>query len=252
MLNERTAELIQADIDGELAERDRSELEAALEQSAEARQFRDEMVRVAQLLESAPDLDPPWGLRRRILDNIKLPSRPRLAAAMSSLWSGPVSYGLAMAAGMLIAIGFAEVAPQGQEDLPGLVGTMVTNGADLPGSAAGALQIDLAAVNGRVNLKPVEDQAWVLEFDLQSSQAVEVAVDLGSSGLTFGGFANQDSGVENFTVSGGDVRVINEGNHRFVLFLRDAPERGVAPQEIAIAVNIAGNTVFRGMLESRG
>jgi hypothetical protein len=251
MLNERTAELIQADIDGELADGDRSELEAALEQLAEARQFRDEMNRVAELMKSAPDLDPPWGLRRRILDSIQLPSRPRLAAALSSLWSGPLSYGLAMAAGMLIAIGFAEVAPQGQEDLQGLVGTMVTNGADMPGSASSGLQIDLAAVNGQVSLKPA-DQAWALEFDLQSTEAVEVAVDLGSSGLSFGGFANQDSGVENFTVSGGDVRVMNQGDHRFVLFLRNVPEQGVAPQEIAIAVNIAGNTVFRGMLESRG
>ena len=42
-LDERIAELIQADVDGELGQADRAELTSALEQSSEARKFHDEM-----------------------------------------------------------------------------------------------------------------------------------------------------------------------------------------------------------------
>lgn len=250
MLNERTAELIQADIDGELAESDRVELTAALEQSAEARQFREEMARVANLMADTPDVDLPWGLRRRILDSIKLPSPSRLSV-LSSLWTGPASYGLAVAAGVLIAVGVARVAPQSPEDLNGLVGTMVSKGSEITRSASSELEIDLDSVQGKVRLKDLE-QAFALEFDLQSSETVEVTVNLGETGLRFGGFANQDASVENFEVSGESVRVMNQGDHRFVLFLRSMPGTGEGPQEIGIVVSHQGDTVYRGLLESRG
>ena len=246
--DERIAELIQADIDGELPAQDRAELAAALDGSETAREFHAEMAKLAKLLADTPRADPPWGLRRRILDSIELPTPRR-----PSGWLRPASYGLALAAGVLIAVGVSRFSSQGTKDMSSLVGTMVSRGYELPNESASQLAINLAAIQGKVHLKSL-DQAWALEFDLQSADPVEVAVDLGGSGLSFGGYANQDAnaGTENLQVSGEQVRMMNEGSHRFVLFLRRMPERGSGSQQIGIAVSHQGETVYHGLLTSAG
>ena len=56
MLEQRVIELINADIDGELGQAEKEELEAILESSAEARVMKVELLKLANLLESTPDL----------------------------------------------------------------------------------------------------------------------------------------------------------------------------------------------------
>ena len=245
---ERIAELIQADVDGELAAEDRAELSLALEDSAEAREFHDEMTRLARLMADTPDLDPPWGLRRRILDNAILPARPHL-----SRWLRPASYGVAIAAGVLIAVGVTQMTPQTPQDMSSLVGTMVSQGQDLSRPPTSELIIDVESVQGKVRLKDL-DLAWAVEFDLKSEDAVEIVIDLGETELSFGGYANRDEHTrnENFEVSEGKVWMTNDGSHQFVLFLRRVPEGNKGSQEIGIAINQRGETVYQGLLESRG
>lgn len=252
MLSERTAELIQASIDGELAGDRESELAAALEHSAEARQFQVDMSRVGQMIADLPEVDPPAGLTRRILDNIELPVRSRLArwsADFASAWLKPTSYGLAVAAGVLIAVGVVYVTPQHPDDVRQLVGTMVRGGHDLPGAVSGELDIELAMLHGQIRWKDL-DQAWALEFDLRSDDAVEIAIDTYGSSLEFGGFARQDgnSGLDAIEVSGSKLRVMNRGSHQFVLFLRDKAEAASGTQEIVVLVNHRGAEVYRGSL----
>jgi len=206
------------------------------------------MTRVAKLLSNTPDVDPPWGLRRRILDSIELPARQRFSG-----WLKPASYGLAFAAGVLIAVGVSQLATQEPEDMSSLVGTMVSKNHELPHPAMSELAIDLEGVQGQVRLKNL-DVACAIEFDLKSKDDVEVAIDLGGSGLSFGGFADQGENVaiKNFEVSGEKVRMMNQGSHQYVLFLRRAPEGSNGSRQIGIAVNRQGETVYHGLLESRG
>ena len=89
---------------------------------------------------------------------------------------------------------------------------MVSQSHNLPSTVTSELAIDSAAVRGQVRLKNL-NSAWAVEFDLQSSDAVEVAIDLGGTGLSFGGYAGQ---------------------------------------EIGIAINHQGETVYHGLLASRG
>ena len=245
---ERIAELIQADIDGELAADDRAELDSALESSAETRKFHDEMARLAKLMADVKDLDPPWGLRRRIIDNVKLPPRP-----VWSRWARPASYGLAVAAGVLMAVGVTQISPQGSTDMSSLVGTMVSRGAELSRPSSSELSIDVEAVQGQVLLKDL-DSAWAVEFELNSNDDVEIAIDFGKAGLSFGGYANRDgsSKNENLEVSEGKVTMTNNGSHQFVLFLRRVPESSEGSQMIGITVSHQGEAIFDGLLESRG
>ncbi len=249
MLDERIAELIQADVDGELAEEHRAELNLALEHSSDARVFQAEMKRVAEIFAQTPDIEPPIELENRILDGVDLPSRSSILAGHAS-WFKPASYGLAMAAGVLLAVGVGQLKPQDQLDMSKLVGSMVQNRHELSAPAAGQLGINIEAVQAQFQLTSLE-QALVVEFDLNSTEAVTLVMDLKGSGLTFGGFAKQDVGVENFEVSGRKVRVSNQGAHQYVLFLRGVPGESAGQQDIGIVVHQQGEIIYSGALEPR-
>lgn len=256
MLNERTVELIQAGTDGELTMSEQSELEAALAQSAEARKFHEDMSRINQMIASLPDVEPPMGLTHRILDSIHLPAKSRFAALSSFFdrsWLAPASYGLAVAAGVLVAVGVVQMAPQSQDDMSSLVGTMVSEGPKASQPVSGELKIDLSQVQGHVKLKN-SDQAWALEFDLSSESEVEVSVNMLDAGLEFGGFARQDGSLnlENIEVSAEKVTVSNQGDHQFVLFLRHNVSASSGLKGIGIAVSQGGKVVYQGLLESKG
>jgi hypothetical protein len=245
-LDSRIANLVQADVDGELGAEQRAELSAAMQSSAAARALHADISRVSALLAETPEMDPPWGLQRRILDSVKLPARSRLPG-----WKTPASYGMAIAAGVLIAVGVGQIGPRGSEDLTSLVGTMVSQGEEIYGPATASLAIAMSEVQGQVRLKQIS-QAWALEFDLKSTEVVEVSVDLAGTGFRFGGYAGQDEheGISNLQVAGEKVRVTNQGSHQFVLFLRSSAPEDKGSQEIGIAIDHRGNSVYRGLLES--
>jgi hypothetical protein len=254
MLSERIAELIQADVDGALDPSDRDELQTALEHSEVARAFRIEMQKLAGILESLPDLEPPMGLSRRILDSIELPA-PRQVPLWLKNWLRPVSYGFAVAAGMLMAVGMVKLMPLADSDMSSLVGSMVKQGAGitdvLPDSALGQLGVDLDAVQGSILLKDL-DGALALQFDLDSSEPVEVAVDLGHSGLEFGGIAQDTSGLAMFKVSGGNLRVMNEGTQKYVVFLKHSVSTNASDKKLGVKISQDKLTVFEGSIAFGG
>ena len=57
-------------------------------------------------------------------------------------------------------------------------------------------------------------------------------------------------GVEDFEVSGGEVRVSNQGAHQYVLFLRGVPGESAGQQDIGIVVHKQGEIIYSGALES--
>jgi hypothetical protein len=249
MLDERIAEFIQADVDGELAEEHRNELNLALEQSSDARAFRDEMKRVAEIFAQTPDIEPPAELGSQIIDSVDLPVRSSVITGHAS-WFKPASYGLAMAAGVLLAVGVGQLKLQEQQDMSQLVGSMVQNNHEVTTPSAGQLGIDIEAVQAQFRLSSLE-QAWALEFDMSSDEAVNVVMDLNGTGLKFSGFANQDAGIEAFEVSGGKIRVSNQGTHQYVLFLRSVPGESASQQDMGIVVQQQGDEIYSGALGFR-
>ena len=247
-LDKRIAELIQAEVDGELTARDRETLEEALRSDPQAQEFMDEMQLVAKLMNELPDVEPPQRLRRNILDSIELPSSSAIIKGPAS-WFKPSSYGLAMAAGVLIAVGVDKITPDKQANLNNLVGTMVNRTADLIQDPSSELDIENDNVNGQIKLKNM-NEAWVIQFDLYSQDSIEVAVNLAGSSLSFGGFADEDSSIDHFEVSEGKVRLMNQGDHQFVLFLRNQPKGEGVRQEIGVEVSHLGETIYSGSLGS--
>ncbi|MDH3767670.1 MAG: hypothetical protein OES99_04365, partial [Gammaproteobacteria bacterium] len=100
MIEERTMELINDAMDGELSEAEQAELAGRLAQSEEARNYQTGMNELDVLLQELPNQPMPEELHRNIIHNIKLADRPTMRPlSRIGNWSGFVRYGFAAAAG---------------------------------------------------------------------------------------------------------------------------------------------------------
>ena len=259
MLNEHTIYLINAGIDGELSPAETKELEALLESSAEARAMKAEFLRLANLLDSQPEQQPPEGLARSIVDRVKLPAaKPSsLVANWLSYIQHPAATGLAFAAGLLMAVVIYQVAPQqnANPDTANMVGTMIANSRDHSTIPDDSLLLQASGLSGSVTLQNKED-VYILNFDLASEQRIEVEVAFAEAGLDFGGIAHTVSGGgaagESYEISGGTLRVVNQGSHQFYLLLRQPEGPGSGPHVIGIEVNSSGENILAGSLRFEG
>ena len=258
MLNEHTIYLINAGIDGELSPAEKKELDALLDSSAEARAMKAEFQRLTNLLDSQPDLRPPEGLRKTIVDQVVLPSGN--STSLVQRWFSsfqPATAGLAFAAGLLMTVAYYEISPQqgSNSETANMVGTMIANPQDFPATAGDSLMLVAKGLAGSVTLRNEEDY-YLLSFDLDSDDPFEIEVAFADAGLDFGGLAHTVIGGEttgkSFEISGGALRVVNQGSHQFVLFLRRSEGPGSGAHEIGIEVNRLGESVLEGSLRLNG
>ena len=209
MVDERTLDLINADVDGELTPEQSQELDAILEASADARAMRAELLRLTNLLDNQPAVNPPADLAQNILQQIKWPE-PAGSFSLAGLFSSfqPATAGLAFAAGLLATVSFYELAPDNRPgtDIPGIVG----------------------------------------------SKEVEIEVAFAEAGLGFGGIAHavidHKAADESYEVSGGTLRVVNQGRQSFTVFLLNAASDGRGSKEIDIVVSSGEARVIAGVL----
>lgn len=216
MIEVRYRELINAEIDGELTDRQRAELASYLLANPEAQAFRDDLRQVCDSLGRIEQVEPPSGLRASILRALDLP------ASVTGRGVGPGIRGVLMrapatmrfAAAILVALAVGTVALQfGREpgdglEISQLVGTMA--GPD-GGSArlADAVVLNLEQVSGSVRLYDAGG-VLVLEFDLAAQQPVDVVAAYDGHEARFNGFVVPGSGA----------------NRRYALSLAGRVERG--------------------------
>lgn len=254
MLDERTIYLIHAGIDGELKPAEREELEAALEASSEARAMNAEFQRLGNLLDSVPSEQPPPDLASKILKNTSLPSR-KSPFSLTSFFASfqPAAAGVAFAAGLLAAITFYELSPipAGSENIASMVGTMVSNPGGQKAVVLDRLVIDQPDLQGTVSLHS-EASVLMLNFELITSEQVEIEVSFANAGLGFGGMAkskfNDALDTESFEVADGTLRVTDQGTNMHVFLLRRPQESELSAKAIDIEVNRAGEILFQGAL----
>jgi hypothetical protein len=252
MLEEHAKDLINRAVDGELSEPEAAECQSLLEESGEARAYHEELSRLTGLLGEVEPLEPPLQLQRNILKEIQLP-RPRKWFTRTAGWmqGRPMSYGMAAAAGLLVAVSFYELAPRSgmEDDLSSLVGTLARGYGQNGLVQLSSLNIDLPAVQGRVLLSG-KDPLKLLRFDIDSDTPVEFEVALAGSGLAFGGFAQEtDAGNDNFNLSDSSFSVVNQGEKRFTVILRDSAADGAVNGGIVVSVTREGEALYQGVLK---
>jgi len=241
MIDERTLNLINADVDGELTADEKEELDRTLESSAEARTMRNELLKLDHLLGSVPPQSPPPGLTAKILDQLRPPeaaSRFSIRALFESFQ--PVPMGMAFVAGLLLTAGFYEMSAG--RTTPGnaasMVGTMVTGKSGGLNLLENNLYFSSDDFSGNVSLVE-NDGLYVLNFDLDSRDRKLINVGLDRTGLSFGGFAetpgNSDNVIDSVTIAGGTLRVASQGRQKFAVFLRETGRgQKVAAERITI------------------
>jgi hypothetical protein len=249
--------LINGDIDGELGPREAAELSSILEASAEARAMHAELRQLVERMEALPEREPPAGLAGRILAQIRLPTRRSgrasgsyLAALLASL--RPAQAGFAFAAGLLLTVGFYEATQRDGEplDVSRMVGAMVADPASAAAQQQGALSLSAPGLTGTVRRGAI-GEFTVLSFDLESVEQTEIVVGFAEAGLAFGGIAytsaTGSANNESYEVSGGTLRVVNQGRQMFSVFLpqvADASNDEVAGHAIGspqISIGVAND-----------
>lgn len=256
MLDQHIIELINADIDGELSPNELRELEVVFESSPEAVHYRVELLELNGALADLPDLDPPASLTHRILDQVQLPAKQNPVNLQGFFARyNPIAAGLAFAAGLLVTVGIYETGSRKLvlNDTVSMVGTMVAgNQAGVPGHGK-HLSLDLDDLSGTVSLS-LNEAGQALEFDLDSNKTFEIELDIEDAGLMVIGFAQDDRGdgslIETLEILGGTMRVVNQGRHHFVVFLRNSPHSEIQGKEIRIGISHEGQRVFEDTLGS--
>jgi len=172
MIDERTAELIHADIDGCLPEARRAELSRVLLADPAARAFHCDMQRLQERLEAVAAEDVPPGFADSVMAAIPA-SAP---GAGSHVPSWPLRRILALAAGVaVVAVALRIGGLGGEIDGTAAVGTM----AGLPASAP--MTIDRPEVSGSVQLRQA-GESLIVDLDVALHEDVQiVAVQANSS-----------------------------------------------------------------------
>ena len=244
MLEERILNLINANIDSELDAAEKEELEAALAGSAEARAMQAELRKLANLLDNAPELDPPPGLTWQVVSRLS-PGPAKPSFSLATLFSSfqPAPAGLAFTAGLLLAVGFYELGPErGMDgDTSRMVGTMVTSEPGERVPLKNDLLVSGDGFSGKISVRDQEG-VYVMNFDLESEERTEIEVGLDGTGLLFGGFAQPAGGADpvfdSVAISGGTLRVVNQGWQQFAVFLRkDRGAQAVDAKQITVVVS---------------
>jgi hypothetical protein len=270
MLQQRVIYLINAEVDGELEPAESAELESILETSEEARAMKAELRKLTKLMEDTPELEPPADLAGRILGQVGPPAhRPAARSSLRQGWSlrewlvsfQPAQAGVAFAAGLLLTVAFYEAAQHdvAPADLSSMVGTMVADPSSLPTREKDSLPITGPGLSGSVSLGEIGEYV-VLSFDLESAQQTEIEVGLAEAGLGFGGIAHASAAGnavdESYEVSGGTLRVVNQGRQVFSVFLPQVADptadratgQDGGGREISIGISAQGAPVFSGVL----
>jgi len=232
-LQPRIVEWMQAEIDGELGERESAELERFLAGNAEARDRFAALRDLADGLDRTTEVMPPAELRARVLSAIRTPS-PGFRIPAS--WR---RYGYALAAGVILGV----VAYHWG----------VTSGVD-PGDVSGSMAaptvrpavldevaFDFVGGTGSARVERAADGlAVVVEID--SAQAVDAAIELSGEEVDFLGFRADTGEAVSLQAAGGSVSWSQSGRQRVVVLLEN---RARTAATIALELSASGAPLHR-------
>ncbi|MDJ0657412.1 MAG: hypothetical protein QNJ40_24840 [Xanthomonadales bacterium] len=220
MVDERIKALISESLDHPLAPEDRSELDQALESSAEAREYLESLQQVDAMLAELPAEPFPDGLHDSIVSRVQLPA-PAKKSWLSGLRElpGMVRYGFAAAAGLVIAIGLYEIRPE-MVDPPNsqdLMGTMVPKRTGQV-TVLDTFSFEQDSLSTSAALERREDEL-VLDLRLDAEQPVEVRIQLLGEGYSFQALAQSQPSFETFEFGDRAIRAVARGPQEFSVLL---------------------------------
>ena len=254
MTDQRELELISAAIDGELDADERAELDLLLESSAEARELNGELEKLDSLLKEVPDLEPSASLHARIMAQAK----PRQVQSKSSMgnWAAILSpvagfrYAVAVSAGALLVgifIGIRSVPPD-TIDVVDIVGTVAPESVPADANIVDSFAIREEGLESLVQLR-LSGSDYFLDIDSDTTQRLDIFVDLGGAGLWPDAMAQTDGQSEAIAVAGQILRIEALGKQRLSVLLRHVDDVAVNGEaKITFEFSSEGKLLQRGSL----
>lgn len=227
MVDSKTEDLINRDIDGVLSAQEVTRLKEVLSIDPEAQSYYNDMENLCQMLQQVEEVDPGPNLKKNILNSIPVRKYQneeyRERRPLFSAWNSRLNYRLTFAFALGLIVGIFTYSFF--TDLPlinnsNLVGTILLSDSDAKFKPADQAKISLQEVNGTVSSQYAEN-IILLRIDLTTASEIEVVVEFDGSDLRFAGFKPQRYSAGQINVSSNELRLINNGRHDYVLFFED-------------------------------
>ena len=162
--------LLNGSVDDALNSAEQAQLGELLTRSEAARKLHAELTSIGELLDSAPQYEPPDYLLNTILSNNRFPVAPsnndHSAAWIRWPVRRPIRSGFALAATALLLAGIYQIGSQNfnQEDRATIVGTLISESTELHSQLVDSIRIDTQLLQGVVELRRTDD---LLTLDLE-------------------------------------------------------------------------------------
>ena len=221
-IDQKHLDLINADIDGEIGDSDRRELQAFLAESAEGRALHEELASLCSTLDAVDAMTPPPHLRHVVMSSMK-PARTTLEAPglLQRLFAIPaLTHAVTFAAGVFLTLSLlnsAQISTGAFDDVTGLVGTIAD---PINGEILSTVAFDKPEVAGRVALRR-SGVMLILDMDLVAMRPIEVEADYTDRTIWFNGFAQLESSDTRISAESGRIRLGMEGKRRFAVYLQN-------------------------------
>lgn len=248
----RLSDLIQADIDSEIAADDKAELDAFLAQSNEGRALYEEFASLAKSLDEMEDVEVPAHLKHVIMN--MAPTKAGAVAdaqpapgLLSRIFAGPVlGYVGVFAAGVILSLAFVEsrqISTGAFDDITGLVGTIAD--VEKIGPVRVTVPIDENEVAGTVSLRTA-GSLMILDFDLSANDVIEIEASYSDRTIWFNGFAQLESSGTSVAATAGSVRLAMDGKRRYAVFLNNPGRR---PATITMQFMARGQVIHEANID---
>ena len=229
-IKQKYIDLINAEIDGVISDRDQARLDKFVAGNEEARALRDELRSLRDDLGAIEPLAPPPDIRHAVMREIRSESTSGehgVSDFLANVFGLPfVRYGVSFAAGVLVAVMILssdQASRHAFNDVTDLVGTMSDIEIGGTFSRADSMDLTLNELAGTVSLN-ASGPLMVLDFDLASEDPVEIVATFDDRDIWFNGFAQLESQGTSVASARGSVTVRMEGQRRYAVYLHNASQ----------------------------
>ena len=241
---QRTSELLNGSIDGELNAAEQLELDQLLASSGSVRDLKRELENFTGVLDELPELEPPQYLQKTIESQIRLPVQDGTTGEKQGLFGTwmPANWlrmGFALTAGAVLTVGIYQMdsEPMSARDTEQMTGTVVKSPVLEPLNLQDSVSFNTDKLSGQLELRNTGD-LFTLNLQLNSDDPSEVIVNFADYGLEFETITPNHAGEGVVSVENGSVIVALNGKQTFTLQLqRTSGAQQTAPLELEFFTN---------------
>jgi len=246
-IEQKFTDLINADIDGEVSDAEKIELQAFLDENAEGRALHDELASLCTALEGVEQEEPPPYMRHIIMNSVP-PARGKEESPgfLQILIATPaLKYAATFAAGVFLALSIvnsSQLSNQAFDDVTGLVGTLAD---PVRANLEGSIALNEPDIAGTVSLRSA-GSLLILDFDLVSTDHIEIEAAYTDRTIWFNGFAQLESDDTTVSAETGRVRLGMEGKRRYAVYLHN---QGGRETTVSLSFMVDGDVVHESKLD---